>query len=274
MFQYAAGRALSLKHNTELMLDLDAFLDSDSNRKYNLDVFGLKNNYHINFNKSNVIKNKPILDWQPSEHKFSNYTIYKQPFISFDPNFANYPNDCYLDGYWQSTKYFLKYEKAISEDFQFNNSIFDEYGDLIDKIVKVNSVAIHLRRGDYVSDRQTNLVHGALDVEYYIDAVDFISDKQLNPHYFVFSDDPEWVQANLSTIKPITYMGKLNPDVVDLYLMSVCKHQIVANSTFSWWAAWLNKNPDKIVVAPKKWFSNKDLNNQIGDLIPNNWRKI
>ena len=190
------------------------------------------------------------------------------------PNFSIYPNDCYLDGYWQSTKYFLEYEQEICNDFQFNNFILDKYGDIKDKLKKVNSIAIHVRRCDYVSCKQTSQVHGTLDVKYYINVLDFISNQVPNSHYFVFSDDHDWAQTNISTIRPITYMDKLNSAAMDLYLMSVCKHQIIANSTFSWWAAWLNKNPDKIVVAPKQWFANKDLNNQTGDLIPNNWQRL
>jgi hypothetical protein len=137
-----------------------------------------------------------------------------------------------------------------------------------------SAVSIHVRRGDYVSDAGTNRFHGTCSVDYYHDAVDRISGFAPASHFFVFSDGIDWAKENLRLRQPVTYVdfndGEKNYE--DLRLMSLCKHHIIANSSFSWWGAWLNPNPDKIVIAPKKWFNDPSINTD--DLIPNSWLRL
>lgn len=141
-------------------------------------------------------------------------------------------------------------------------------------ILSVNAVSLHVRRGDYVSNLTINQFHGTCSLEYYNQAIAQIAKKVETPHFFVFSDDPEWVKSNLKIDYSITIVDHNNADknYEDIRLMSLCKHHIIANSSFSWWGAWLCRNPNKIVIAPLKWFNDKSINTT--DLIPDGWIKI
>jgi hypothetical protein len=131
-----------------------------------------------------------------------------------------------------------------------------------------------VRMTDYLTDPVTQKKHGTCDSEYYKRALEYITEKVSNPHFYVFSDDMQWTKQNLDIPQPVCYVDQNSPNMghVDMYLMSLCRHHIIANSTFSWWGAWLNKNPDKIVIAPKKWFAAAEYNSD--DLIPSSWIRI
>jgi hypothetical protein len=131
-----------------------------------------------------------------------------------------------------------------------------------------------VRRGDYVTSPKTNSVHGTCSLEYYYDSFNLIEKQHKNSHYFIFSDDIEWCKQNLEFIKNKTFieLSANERDHEEMYLMSQCKHNIIANSSFSWWGAWLNQNPDKMVIAPKKWFHDQQINTN--DLIPDTWIRI
>ena len=142
----------------------------------------------------------------------------------------------------------------------------------LEKIIDCESVSVHVRRGDYVSNPTTAQVHGFLGLEYYQKAMNTMLEKIDNPHFFVFSDDPEWTERNIKTDAPVTYIkynGAKNYE--DLRLMSTCKHHIIANSSFSWWGAWLSPDRENIIIAPKRWFKSDKLNAR--DLIPEPWHK-
>ena len=136
------------------------------------------------------------------------------------------------------------------------------------------SVCIHIRRGDYVEDIITNQFHGVCNLDYYYRSIEYIASKIKNPYFFVFSDDPLWVKQNLILKYPCDYIDQNfgKKDYEDMRVISKCKHNIIANSSFSWWGAWLNINPNKIVIAPKNWFKSKAINTK--DLIPESWFKI
>jgi len=137
--------------------------------------------------------------------------------------------------------------------------------------LNTNSVSIHFRRGDYVTNPLTSQHHGVCSNKYYQDAISLLKSKISQPHFFLFSDEPEWLKTNVSLQEPFRIIDN-NPGYVDLYLMSNCKHNIIANSSFSWWGAWLNNNPDKIVIAPHKWFNEPGINTY--DLIPETWIRL
>ena len=137
---------------------------------------------------------------------------------------------------------------------------------MLERTKSANSVAIHIRRGDFVK----NASHGICDINYYQNAIEIIKNKIPAPTLFVFSDDLPWVQQNLKTELPIVYVSQLELDETEeLMLMSQCQHQIIANSTFSWWGAWLNQNPEKIIIAPKKW--NNRYQKHYKYLVPEEW---
>ena len=144
---------------------------------------------------------------------------------------------------------------------------------VLEDINTTNSIAIHVRRGDYVSVESVAQTHGVCSLNYYRRAIDFVTHKVENPQFFIFSDDPEWVSEHLSTGYPTSYVIHNGPEEAfqDLRLMSLCQHQIIANSSFSWWGAWLNKNAEKIVIAPRRWFLDK---RNTSDMCPENWNRI
>ena len=194
--------------------------------------------------------------------------------FSFDEGILRLPDNVYIKGNWQSEKYFRDIESLIRRDFVIGVPPSDKSGKLARTIASVNSVSVHFRRGDYASDPKINAIHGVLDLAYYHRSFDLISKKVQNPHLFAFSDDPAWVAENVRTSLPLTLVASVTDGLVheDLRLMSLCKHHIVANSSFSWWGAWLSPNPDKIVMAPKRWFNSPDFDTR--DLLPENWVQV
>jgi hypothetical protein len=180
-----------------------------------------------------------------------------------------------FDGYWQSYKYLINIEKAIAKHINFNSIKYNKIAE-IDDIENTNSVSIHIRRGDYLSIANRKIFHECKS-DYYEKSIEYIKKNIKNPIFYVFSNEIEWAKENLfnSQEKNNNFIfidnSKLdNSDLLDLYLMSLCKHNIIANSTFSWWGGWLNANPNKIIIAPLLWYNGK-LNKYIHDLIPNNW---
>lgn len=282
MFQYALGRSISKKNNTILKLDTNPLLNSI--RLFSLSYFDTKGEISNEediasigvpkiYDKSFFGKAKRKIFRIVEQSK----PVYKKKFI-LEPQFAfcsdilKTKNNCYLSGDWQSEKYFEDIKDIIKKDFTLKNKISETTNDFIGKIEHTASISIHIRRGDYVKNSKTNSFHGTCPITYYEQAIKIIEEKISNPEFFIFSDDIDWVKANLKIKYPITYVSGNNiPDYEELILMSHCKHNIIANSTFSWWGAWLNSNPNKIVIAPEKWF-NSDTDTR--DLIPEGWIKI
>jgi len=261
MFQYAIGRYLSLKYNVELKLDTELLLwrSTDPNyvpggvyRNYDLDIF--KN---INAEVGNFKGGMKIIE----------------PHFHFYPNILDILDnnkDVYLEGYWQTYKYFESISDIIKKDFTFKNKLSGSSENLMKEIQNTNSVLINVRRTDYLNKN----FHGIMGNEYIMKGVDIIKSKIDDPHYFIFSDDIKWCEENIKldnmTIVDHSHKG----DRFDFYfqLMIECKHFIIPNSSFGWWAAWLNKDNEKIVIAPIKWFNNDYMNTN--DLIPQNWIRI
>ena len=197
----------------------------------------------------------------------------KEQTINFRPEILTLRDDAYLDGYWQSEKYFSDIQDVIRKEFTVKNKPDPINESYLGEIKDCESVSVHVRRGDYVSNPTTNQVHGFLGLEYYQKAMNTMLEKIDTPHFFVFSDDPEWAEKNLTTDAPTTYVkhnGTKNYE--DMRLMNTCKHHIIANSSFSWWGAWLASNENKIVIGPSRWFRNKDYNDL--DRMPENWLRI
>ncbi len=187
----------------------------------------------------------------------------------FDPHILKAPNNCYIDsntwlGYWNSYKYFQEIDSVIKDDFTFKQQ------EKV-KIIKGESVSVHVRRWE----KHVNY-YGNLTKEYYKKAIDFMSYKLKQPTLYIFGQEEAliWAKSNINTKMPKIFISKFTNYSTenDFRLMINCKHNIIANSTYSWWGAWLNQNPGKIVVAPKKWL--KDRTIDTSDLIPEEWVKI
>jgi hypothetical protein len=177
----------------------------------------------------------------------------------------------YYYGGWHSELYFAECRHEIISKFKFNTPTDNVNQEIIKKISNTESVAVHVRRGDYLNASNINLFGGVCTQEYYEKAINFIEERVRDVHYFVFSNDIGWVKENLK-LQNVTYIdnNRGTNSYIDMYLMSICKHNIIANSTFSWWGAWLNQNEDKIVICPNR-FLNDDKST---DVYPQDWIKI
>jgi hypothetical protein len=283
MFQYAAARRLAEVHNTELGFDLSPF-ESDILRNYELDVFNISGRpasaeelecVNLSVINKNLVKHAGIdlTGIPPVKGRWKLKYVPERSF-SFDPEILHLPDNVYLEGYWQSERYFSDACDVIREDLSFKISPSGKNKEIQDIIHSTESISIHIRRGDYISNPKTNQIHGTCDISYYSAAVDYISGKLDSPHFFIFSDDPEWVGSNFSIPGDVTYIVHNGSDKAyeDMRLMSSCRHHIIANSSFSWWGAWLSQNPDKVVIAPEKWFNESDVDTK--DLIPGSWIRL
>lgn len=284
MFQYAFGRQLAIINSTCLKVDLRTLNDNTPRdnftyRNYELDCFNL--NAEIagerDLNKFVPVKSKlkRIIN---RVKKFTGIIKFiNEDKFSFQPEVLTTGKNIYLKGYWQSEKYFGQISEKIKEDFTLKEcylnriSLTESIIRIKEVILKTDSVAVHFRRGDYVTNPLTSQHHGVCSNKYYQDAICLLKSKIGKPHFFLFSDEPEWLKTNFTLREPFTIIEN-NPGFVDLYLMSLCKHNIIANSSFSWWGAWLNNNPEKIIIAPYKWFREPAINTH--DLIPEGWIRL
>ena len=277
MFQYAAAKSLALHHKKELRLDITPSHDKTMPKELKQRPFDL----HY-FNLPDLIANKgDIKSFIPKTYleKISEKTkpnhkrkIYREPFFHYDSNFYNAGQSVYLKGLWQSEKYFHRFKNEIRKAFEFNNDTIKEFTAFTGKLSTQNSVSIHIRRGDYLAKISLEVL-GLLPSDYYSRGIELIRSKIPDPVFYFFSDDINWVKDHLQ-ISQATYVSTniAKTHIEDLYLMSRCKHNIIANSSFSWWGAWLNNSPDKIVIAPGKWFNKGPKDTQ--DLVPDEWIKI
>lgn len=272
MFQYAAARQLSVMHNVELKLDL-SFLEKNNTdytkRYYELDKFNL-NSTIANLEEVERLNKKSLKNILAGQYiKELNLGPFRiKPHTN---------SNCYVTGFWQSPTYFRDIEKILKKEFEFNEPVHDSYfSNIKSKILDTNSVSLHFRRGDYVTNKKANFSHGVCSIEYYQKAINYIADRVNNPTLFVFSDDIRWVKRNFKNTLPTIFVEQKNESLhTDFQLMSICKHNIIANSSYSWWAAWLNSNSNKIVVAPRIWFRNKWKQIFIAkDFIPKQWIKL
>lgn len=243
LFQWASGYALAQKNRTSLLLDTSVY-ERNKVRQYELAKLGLE----LEFASNEQIE------------KLQSTTFYKQPVFHFDPNFSDLSDNSFIRGYFCSEKYFLKAATEIKSTLSkaLPSAILNSsQQELLDKIKTSNSVSMHIRRGDYAANESYNNFFGTCPLSYYKDAIKTIFDKcgkDLN--FFIFSDDLDWARANLSLEFETQYadVNSGHDSYLDLLFMSQCKHNIIANSTFSWWAAWINTNQNKMVIAPKQWF--------------------
>jgi hypothetical protein len=192
----------------------------------------------------------------------------------FDDGLTALKGSTYLDGCWQSDLYFRDIRELLLKEFTFKAAPSLENAKCLSTILAQNAVCVHVRRGDYVTSEIGVTRHGICALDYYHAAAAYIEKRVDKPSFFVFSDDPEWVRSNLSGLHPMTLVSHnvRKDDAEDLRLMINCKHFIIANSSFSWWAAWLGRSSEKIVVAPKRWYLSPAQSEQ--NLVPESWVRL
>lgn len=279
MFQYAAGRALSLRCGASLKLDPS--FDAPVPRWYELDAFPIPATFVCDADLAafdRLPRTRPDwLDraWTILRFGRDNYwPTYVEPHFHFEPEVLALQAPIYLEGYWQSEKYFADCAELLRRDFTPTPPLEPENAVFAAQIDEVNAVSLHVRRGDFANFARSIEFHGTCSLDYYRRAIEYLSSHVEVPHFFVFSDDWEWTRDNLRSEFPMTIVNANRADrgYRDLQLMARCRHHIIANSTLSWWGAWLNPSREKIVVAPTRWFNNAGADTR--DLIPAAWVRL
>jgi hypothetical protein len=279
MFEYAFGRRLAIKNQTEFRLDDRGLAhENDTPRRFSLGCFNIKAELATPTDIGKVRGELPgkflkkVQKYLDKKRIIPAKNSYREVELSL-PELLDLKGNMYLEGFFQKEDYFKDVAEEIRKDFTLKESLANFNPALEEKIKNCESVAIHVRHGDYISNPEYSKTHGALPLSYYQNAIDLIKTKIAKPSFFVFSDDKKWCEENLVLGEQI-FFAEGKKDYEDLILMSYCKHQIVANSSFSWWGAWLNNNPEKIVIAPKQWFADEKWNEQTVNLIPKEWIRI
>lgn len=274
MFQYAAGRRLSHVLGADLKLDITAF-NKTASRKFELSALNITASMARRAETCPFAKTRWLYSIPYLPRRFiRNRRYIKEKHFHFDKEILFLPDNVYLDGYWQSEKYFADISDIIRSEFTAKTPLTGANRDLSAMITSCDSVSIHIRRGDYMADPQTHNFHGVCTLEYYYSCIKKISEHIEHPHFFLFSDDPQWARKNLKIDCPVTVIDHNGPENAyeDMRLMYTCKHHIIANSSFGWWGAWLCRNQGKIVYAPGKWFADAPHNAE--DLLPAGWIRV
>lgn len=284
MFQYSLARNLSIKNNTGLEfivkkhnkpIDLVPVEDySFSLEGFNIDI---KNHLadQVMVDTLEKYKKNSKKRWSLEKlfmNKDLQYVTEKDD-SSFQPDILDLKEDILLNGFWQSEKYFKDIRDTLLKDFILRSPLSGKNKDIADKISDSEGISMHIRRQDYVKDPKTAARHGVLTKEYYDAALSKISTRVKNPALFIFSDDIDWVKENMKFPFPTFYIsGNMQEPHIDIHLMSLCKHHIVANSSFSWWGSWLSTHPEKIVAAPKIWLASDPSDKR--EVVPEDWVRV
>lgn len=279
MFEIAFGKILELKNNDLVKYDKSGYKFLSVEKIFGISNFSKKSEnlkfkyfyfYFLNkeislkylefwfLRKNLFFKNKKNYYFEINENKFKKELLYLK-------------GDIYYEGYFQSYKYFDNYSKQIQKLFNFPK-FKDKKNLSFSKLIKSsNSVSLHIRRGDYLNKTNYNYLGSCCDLDYYNKSIDFISENVENPVFFIFSDDITWCREKFKDLSNKYFIDYNKKDYLDMHLMSLCKNNIISNSSFSWWAAWLNKNKSKLVVSPKFWV--KDIPNDF-NRCPKSWKRL
>jgi hypothetical protein len=277
LFQFAAGRSMTLARGDALKLDISGFAGYGLHQG-----FQLQQAFRGVFNVAAESEVQAILGWQSASlvRKIMTRPVMAplrkrgwmvEPHFQHWTGLDNAPTDCYVQGYWQSEKYFEAHAPTLRADLAFKAPLSGENSTLAARMGKVNSVSLHVRRGDYASNPTTAAMHGQCSLDYYHAAVQYVNSQVNDPVFYIFSDDMAWVREHLKIPAPSCYVDHNDRAFDDLQLMAQCKHHVIANSSFSWWGAWLNARPNKLVVAPRQWFATPRATH---DLLPASWIKL
>lgn len=277
MFQYAAAFALANKNQTQLKLDIHYLLDKSkryfrhAHREYALDVFNIKAEIaspgEISRFTTPRIGNKYI--YHLKKRILKSYNVFEESNVHSQDEFFNIPADAYIEGFWQNASYIQDIRNFLLEEFSFKEPLPEYCNNTFNIVKNSNSVCVVFRRGDYVNHPELDITQ----LSYYHAAIDIYEKGNEKLTYFIFSDDIPWCKVNFvrRDVKIIFVDQMYTGPKAQYYLqlMIACKKYIIPNSTYPWWAAWLNNSQDKVVIAPKKWFKSQIA--EINSIVPNGW---
>jgi len=276
LFQYAFVRALSLRHHKTFKMDLSWYNEHSNHRPYALDKFNIAGEEatekDIHDIKTCDGRNFIEYHFKRIRNKYSPY--YKKNIISeknslYDENYLKINSNSFVCGYFSSELYFKDYASVIKNDLEFKDRPSPLNLNKIQKIQPQHAVCISIRRGDFVN----NPVHDVCDLNYFYTSMEYMSEKINNPYFYIFSDDNDWVKNNFRSNYPHEFITNNYPDFIeDFRFMRNCRHHIIPNSTYSWWAAWLAEQPDSIIIAPQKWLNSGTID--YSNVVPERWAKI
>ena len=271
MFQYAAARALADRLGKDLLLDVRSF------DTYTLHAYGLEK-FRVRARRASCNELAAYPEWQrrlltPLRKVGVRSRFYSEPFFGYDAAWPSLGDGVHLNGYFQSEQYFSPIRSTLREDFIPQTPLSDENRRIASLAQEGDSVMIHVRRGDYITDAKAFSIHGVCGPQYYCDAIALIRQRCSSARFFVFSNDMDWARKNLALGEDAIFVegNSKNPEV-DILLMAQCHHQIIANSSFSWWGAWLGRKSTSITVSPSPWFERQDINES--SLIPHEWIRL
>jgi|LakMenEpi03Aug12_release.lakeMendotaPanAssembly.Ray.scaffolds.fasta_scaffold364657_2 hypothetical protein len=282
LFQYAAAKNLAILNQTKLLIDSSSGFSKDPyGRSFALLHFCINTEIasldEINYflGKSNLIRY--FRDKIPLLYSLTDFKYVQEHFYHYDENVANFISNqnMYLEGYFQSERYFIKNSNTILSEFEFKQEANEINRKYLLKIKDCESVSLHVRTYDDAKINSATHIYGNPSIDYYQKAIGYIKSKINDPVFFIFSDNIDWAKNNIvidnSKVVYISH-NDIENGHEDLRLMKTCKHNIIANSSFSWWGAWLNKNKNKIVIAPKNWVQSSQIDCK--DVLPKNWIKF
>lgn len=270
LFQYALGRHLAFLNQTELKLDISQLQASRfwTARTYALDAFSIN---------ASVATNREISELAGASFSMLGRLGAISPFYQREPHFHFSPlilrlrGDLYFDGYWQSERYFKPIASLVKQELKLQIPVLTRFQMWQNLIQTSEAVSVHVRRGDYTLLSMANRFLRPCGLDYYEKATSVLLPQLQQPTFFVFSDDLVWAKTHLHFPVP-THFVEGNSAAEDLVLISQCQHHIIANSTFSWWGAWLAAFPDKKIIAPQQWFATERFNTK--DLLPDDWERV
>jgi hypothetical protein len=279
LFQYATAFRLAHVSQSLLKLDVSSYI-RNPHRTYALTLFNISSTRLADSEELRPFQGRErvrqLKHWLNQKKWLrSRWRWVKQPSLHyFMQEVLGLRGDIYLDGIWQSEKYFQDIAPVIRAEFTLNDKLAGRNEIMARAILSTSAVSMHIRRGDYISNPATRSLHEVCSLDYYERALRLLTEVEPKPHIFVFSDDPGWVRENIRFPFPITVVDHNPPEQAheDLRLMGLCRHHIIANSSFSWWGAWLCQYPDKTVFAPNRWFNTAE--SDVSDIVPSSWKLV
>lgn len=276
LFQYALGRCIALERGLDVRFDLGHFERTTAPATYRAPGLDAFNVMMRSADQASVVRARfggPLRHGLHRIHpRLAPERTVREVSMRFDASILRAPDGSYLEGYWQSERYFTSVAPTLRHELVLRTPLQQSAEEVARLIRSGPAISVHVRRGDYVNQAAASAHFHTCTPGYYQEAMERMLVSSPDARFFVFSDDMAWSRAHIRSDRPVHFVELGAPPHIDMHLMSLCDHHVMANSSFSWWGAWLNPSPDKRVIAPLHWF--KDPAIDTADLIPVGWERI